>query len=132
MRNRNLLLISLLTLLAALSVHAQTGGSIRAKIPFAFSAGGKQFPAGQYDMARLPTGPALKVTSEDGKNSAMVMILTRTSGAIHNTPADAHLVFDKVGETYILAEFWLPGFDGFVLNTLKDQHEHRVVDIPVK
>jgi hypothetical protein len=130
-RNRNLLLISLLTLLAALSVHAQSG-TIRAKIPFAFSAAGKQLPAGQYDFASIPGGQSVKVASENGKNAVMVMILTRTAGAIHSTPADAHVVFDKVGETYTLSELWLPGADGYMLHTMKGQHEHRVVDVPVK
>ena len=60
------------------------------------------------------------------------MVLTRTAGAIHNTPADAHLVFDKVGEAYTLSEIWFPGTDGYMLNILKEQHEHRVVDVPVK
>ena len=131
MRNRNLLLTSLLTLLAALSVHAQTG-SLRTSIPFAFTAAGKQFPAGQYDIARDPGGQTIKVASADGKNSVMVMILTRTAGAIHNTPADAHVVFDKVGETFTLSALWYPGTDGYMLHTMKGQHEHKVLDVPVK
>ena len=131
MRKKSLLLVSVLTLLAALTVYAQSG-MIRATIPFAFSAGGKQLPAGQYEIVRTSNSQAFNVTSADRKSSALVLILTRTAGAIHNTPADAHLVFDKMGETYILSEFWLPGVDGYMLNTLKEQHEHRVVDIPVK
>ena len=131
MRNRKLLLISLLTVLAALSAHAQTG-TLRANIPFAFSAGGKQLPAGQYAITRATNGQAFTITSDDRKTTAVALIMTRTAGAIHNTPADAHVVFDKVGETYTLSEFWFPGSDGYMLSTLTGQHEHRVVDIPVK
>jgi hypothetical protein len=131
LRYKSLLLISLLTLLVVIPVCAQTG-TLKANIPFAFSAAGKQFPAGQYDILRDSGAKAFKIASADGKNSAMVMILTRTAGAIHNTPADAHVVFDKLGDKYTLAELWFPGTDGYMLNTLKEQHEHRVLDIPVK
>jgi hypothetical protein len=131
LKSKSLLLISLLTLLAAVSAYGQSD-LLRAKIPFAFSAGGKQFPAGQYDISHASGALSFKIASQDGKNSAMVLILTRTAGAIHNTPADAHVVFDKVGETYTLSELWFPGADGYMLSTMKGQHEHRVVDIPVK
>ena len=131
MRSRSLVLISLLTLLAALSVYAQAG-TIQAKIPFAFSAAGKQFPAGQYQFLPDPTAQFVRLASYDSKVNVLVPVLTRTAGAIHNTPADAHIVFDKMGETYVLSELWVPGIDGYMLNTLKEQHEHRVVNVPVK
>ncbi len=131
MRKKSLLLISVLTLLAALTVYAQSG-MLRATIPFAFSAGGKQFPAGQYQFAPTSDSQAFEVTSADRKNSGLVMILTRTAGAIHTTAADAHIVFDKVGESYTLSELWFPGTDGYILNIMKAQHEHRVVSVPVK
>ena len=131
MRSRSLVLISLLTLLAALCVYAQTS-TVRANIPFAFSAAGKQFPAGQYGFVPDIGSQMIRLTGADGKNVAVVMIQDRTAGAIHNTPADAHIVFDKVGEAYFLSELWVPGMDGFMLNTLKEQHEHRVVNVPVK
>jgi hypothetical protein len=130
-RDRNLLLISLLTVLGALSAYAQSG-TIRANIPFAFSAGGKQLPAGQYAITRATNGQSINVVSDDRKNSAAILIMTRTAGAIHTTAGDSHVVFDKVGETYTLSELWYPGTDGYVLNSTKEQHEHRVVDVSVK
>lgn len=131
MKTRNLLFISLLTLLSALSVYAQSH-AVRAKIPFAFSAAGKRFPAGQYDFFPNEGSPIIKMASEDGKISVLITALTRTAGAIHNTPEDAHVVFDKMGETYVLSELWVPGIDGYVLSTTKEKHEHHVVNVPVK
>jgi hypothetical protein len=131
LRTKCLVLFSLLTLLAALSVYAQTG-VLHANIPFAFSAAGKQFPAGQYQIAGPSNSEFFTITSIDGKNSATVIFLTRLAGAIHTTPADAHIVFDTVGGTYTLSELWFPGDDGYMLNTMKGQHSHRVVDVPVK
>ena len=122
---------SLLTLLAALSVYAQTR-TLRAEVPFAFSAAGKQFPAGQYAFVPDIGSQMIRLTGADGKNVAVVMIQDRTARAIHNTPADAHIVFDKTGETYTLSELWVPGMDGLLLNIMKSQHEHRVVNVPVK
>jgi hypothetical protein len=131
MRRKSLLLISALTLLAALTVYAQTG-ILRADIPFAFSAAGKQFPAGQYEIVRTSGAQSFNIMSADRKNAAILSILTRTAGAIHTTPADAHVVFDKVGESYTLSELWYPREDGYMVSTMKGQHEHRVVDVPVK
>jgi hypothetical protein len=124
-------LISLLTLLAVLSAHAQAV-PIRATIPHTFTAGGKQLPAGRYEIFRDPASQVIRLSSDDKKNTVLLTTLTRTAAAIHNTPADSHLVFDKMGETYILAELWVPGIDGYVFNTTKEQHEHQVVDVAVK
>jgi hypothetical protein len=131
MRTKYWLLISLLTLLAVLTVYAQSG-PLKATIPFAFSAAGKQFPAGQYEITRSSSAQAFDIKSGDRKSAAVVLIFTRTAGVIHNTPADAHIVFDRVGESYTLAELWFPGADGYIVNMMKEQHQHRVVDVPAK
>ncbi len=55
--------------------------------------------------------------------------MTRLSGEIHTTPQDAHLVFDKVGDTYLLSELWIPGEDGYLLQITKGAHEHIVLNI---
>jgi hypothetical protein len=130
LRTRRLVVISLVTLLATCSVYAQSRSS-RVKISFPFSAGGKQFPAGQYFFAPDDAARVVKLTSVDGKANASIPVLTRTARAIHTTPADTHVVFDKVGQTPVLSELWIPGRDGYVLNAPAKEHEHEVVDAPV-
>lgn len=130
MPNRRALWTVLMTLAVALVAHAQTQ-SLKVTIRHAFTAGGKQFPAGQYQVSRDPNVKFIRLASTDGKNAAQVPILTRIAAAMHNTPKDAHLIFDRIGQTHVLAELWIPGQDGFVLNAPADQHEHEVLDTPV-
>ena len=131
MKQKTTLLITLMSLMAALAVYAQSG-TVRVTISHAFSAAGKQFPAGPYQFARDPVLNFIRLTSTDRKNSAQLPILTRTSGAMHTTSKDGHVVFDKIGETYVLSELWIPGQDGYVLNATKEKHEHQVMDDPNK
>jgi hypothetical protein len=124
---KSLVLMSLCLILAALA-YGQT--PVKVSVPFQFNAAGKTLPAGQYEILRTAGDANLRLVSADGKSSAIVTIVTRLAGAMHTTPKDAHLVFDKVGETFYLSEFWNPGEDGFLLSTTAQKHEHRVIDIP--
>jgi hypothetical protein len=129
-RTRTLIGLSLcLTLLAAVVAHAQQVPMVRAKIPFSFSVAGNVVPAGQYEFTVGATG-AVNVTGE-GKPPVLVAVITRVSGAIHTSPKDAHVVFDKVGSNYALSELWIPGSDGYILATTRAAHEHSVVDAPM-
>jgi len=127
MRIKSLALTSLCLVLASLA-YGQT--TLKANIPFAFSAAGKVLPAGQYVMISTAGAPNIRVVSADGKAAVPVTIVTRLASAMHTTPKDAHLIFDKVGENYFLSELWIPGLDGFLLASTAQQHEHRVIDIP--
>jgi len=133
LRTKNLILISLLTLLAALPLHAQQRNLLRVQIPYAFSAGGKDFTAGQYELrVTQQNEQVIRVTSSDGKNGALVNVLTRTAGAIHTTPTDAHVVFDVLDGRHILAEVWFPEQDAYILNVLKEKHTHEIINVPMK
>jgi hypothetical protein len=121
--------MSLIAFLAVTSGYAQTTTMVTGKIAFPFTAGGKALPAGQYDFVRDGAGPTIRVVSA-GKNMALVPIITRMSGAIHTTPNDSHIVFDKVGDKYALSEIWIPGQDGYMLSSTKGEHGHAVVDVP--
>jgi len=127
MRIKSLALISLCFVLTSLA-YGQT--TLKANIPFAFSAAGKVLPAGQYDVVTAPGAAPIRVRSADGKDAVIVTIVTRLAGSMHTTPKDAHLIFDKVGENYFLSEVWIPGVDGYLLNSTAQQHEHRVINIP--
>jgi hypothetical protein len=102
--------------------------SIRATIDFPFIAAGKTLPAGQYEFSRDTRTLVIHVQGE-GADAALVPVLTLLAGAIHTTPEDAHIVFDKVGDTYILSELWLRGEDGFLLALTEGPHEHKVIDV---
>ena len=104
--------------------------SLQANIPFAFKVGNKQLPAGNYRF--IPTGEDRSIRVVSDKDSAVGLVLTRLAAGIHTTPNDAHVVFDKMGEQYWLAEIWIPGIDGFDLNNMAEKHEHRIINMPVK
>ena len=119
-----------LTLLAAVVAHGQQGTTVTAKIPFSFSVAGNVLPAGQYDFRPNTASNVVEVVAS-GKPALLQGVVTRLAGAIHTTPKDAHIVFDKVGSNYTLSELWVPGNDGFLLSTTKAAHEHSVIDVPV-
>jgi len=130
MKTNILVSISLIVLLAATFGWAQPW-SLRANIPFQFSVERMSLPAGQYDF--IPTGTNdenIRIVSEKkGGPSGMALVQTRLGKGINTTP-QAHLVFDKVGDTYFLSEVWFPGIDGYLLHSTKEKHEHRTVDAP--
>jgi hypothetical protein len=66
------------------------------------------------------------------KETATGLVLTRMAAGIHTTPRDAHVVFDKVGDQYWLAEIWIPGEDGIDLHNTTLKHEHRIINVQVK
>ena len=71
---------------------------------------------------------AVRVT-DGSKDMAVAQVLTRLAAGMHTSPADGHVVFDKIGDVYTLAEIWIPGQDGYVLAVTKAKHEHRIVNV---
>jgi hypothetical protein len=130
MRIKALVTSILFFLLVAVHASGQGPISVNAKIPFAFSVEGKVLPAGQYNFSEGSDLKTMTVRSSDGKASVIAPIMTRLAAEIHTTPQDAHIVFDKVGDSNTLAEIWVPGEQGFMLHATKGKHEHRIVDAP--
>ena len=123
------MVMSLIALLAATSGYAQAPPRITAKIAHPFTVGKSVLPAGQYDfVGESKPRMMIRIVSE-GKNIAYVPVLTQLAAAIHTTPKDAHIVFDKVGDRYWLSEIWIPGHDGYMLLSTKEKHEHEVLDV---
>ncbi len=120
--------IGLVALLTTVFGLAQTVQSLRANIPFQFIVGGKALPAGEYNFIR--NEGSFQVVSVKKGPSAVALVITMLGGEIHTTPQDAHIVFDKVGDSYFLSEIWIPQMDGFLLNATKEKHEHRTINIP--
>jgi hypothetical protein len=127
-KTRILVTIGMFVLFATTFAYA-ADPLIKSSIPFQFNAGGKVLPAGQYEFTADNQAKMVTVRSTPAGSSSMVMVVTRMAAGIHTTPADAHIVFDKVGETYTLSEIWVPGMDGFLLNVIKTKHEHKIIDV---
>lgn len=127
MKKRILMTVGFVAVLAVVLAYGQPA-SIKAIIDFQFTAGGKVFPAGDYQFTRDTIAPVFRVQGE-GKNFALAPVITRLAAAMHTTPQDSHLVFDKVGDTYMLSEIWVPGEDGYVLLITKGEHTHKVVNV---
>ena len=100
------------------------GPSLKAKIDFPFTVGTKMFPAGTYTFIKEDPSDAFRVTGE--KTEAVAPILTRIASMMPTLDA---VVFDVVGDKYILAEIWIPGDDGYVVATTKIKHEHKIVKV---
>jgi hypothetical protein len=97
------------------------------KVPFAFKAGKQSMPAGTYtvEVAKADT-TTIKLSILGGKMSATVPVGTRLHADDPPDP-NPHIVFDKVDEQHTLAEFWLPGLDGFFLWGDPRIHSHVVI-----
>jgi hypothetical protein len=114
-----------MVLVATLSMYGQT--VVKAKVAFPFTVEGKALPAGQYVFTLQESGDVFRVVGE-GKD-VMATVVTRLGGEMRSAPKGTHLVFDKVGELYLLSEIWVPGEDGFLLLATKGVHAHKTVNV---
>ncbi|HVF23365.1 MAG TPA: hypothetical protein VM941_09830 [Pyrinomonadaceae bacterium] len=125
---RNLILttaIMMFVALVAITAEAQVFGTqrMRARIPFAFTVGGKTLPAGQYTIAVLnPTSArkVLQIRSADGRSSAII----QTNELNINTPEQAKLVFNRYGDRYFFAQAQMVG-DSVTLAAVKSNAERN-------
>jgi|WetSurMetagenome_2_1015567.scaffolds.fasta_scaffold66612_3 hypothetical protein len=128
MKIRILVVAGTLALLAASAVYAQT---LSVDVPFGFTAAGTQFPSGHYQFTPASGNRSVRIDGPEN-HKAIAQVLTRLAGAIHTTPKDAHVVFDKVETQYFLSEIWIPQQDGYDMYNTKAKHEHKVIDVPVQ
>jgi hypothetical protein len=103
--------IALSGLLVLLTFSAALGQSDRQTIiyiPFNFTAGEKQFPAGKYVFERIwkNTDSVWVVRRKD--NVGKAMLLTRPVRA-NETQQETRLVFHQYGDLYFLSEIWTAG-----------------------
>jgi hypothetical protein len=103
-------LVSMFTLCAAVaSANAQLNVPIRAKIPFEFSVGDKQLPAGEYTFSRLSEFSDSKMMSVSSVD-ARTHLFQLTFGTERLKPKnESTLVFQKYGDQYFLEQIWLSG-----------------------
>jgi hypothetical protein len=125
------LLTTCLWVVAGVAGYAQEVHKIVADVPNAFTVAGNQLAAGRYEF-EIPDSVhrTVVVRSLDGKHTATGLIVTGIA-ANPAAPEQPRLVFDTVGEQYILAEVWMPGHDGFLITGFRNdsQHKHSTIKI---
>jgi cytochrome c5 len=122
MVTRNLIAIGFLCLLTVASAQGQSG--LRANVPFAFEAGGKALPAGQYQF-KLPAHDQVLEVSSPTQVVARLHIITQLGRS--SFTMDAGLVFDTFEGHHVLSEVWMPGQDGLLVHSTSKQHTHEMV-----
>lgn len=130
MRSKITLALLIAGLLALGTVYAgqSTAEAVKAKVDFAFTAGGKVLPAGDYEFRVDEAAPIIRIQGA-GKAGDVVNIITRLTTELRTEPQVASLVFDVVGNKHILSEVWIPGVDGFLVQATKGNHSHKVVKV---
>jgi hypothetical protein len=105
------------------------------KVPFAFQAGGKKFPAGDYRIAQKGNE---QITLRQEPNGVEVAITVLKTLPQPDPPiGEPQIIFNLVGNfepsyteyvtDYLLAEVWLPGQDGFLLHVTKGAHSRQTI-----
>ena len=125
--------LTLLFVLIAGSTCTYAQGAF--KIPFKFKAGGKTFPAGDYSVAPKTEGQ-IALRKEPGGEEILIPFQERLAQP-ETQIMDLQLVFDVVGNfepsyteyvtEYVLAEFWLPGEEGYLIHTTKGAHQNKII-----
>lgn len=100
--------LTLLVMLTAASVDAQSNPALVANIPFEFVIGTKAFPAGEYNFAPTQLGgaDAVKIQSADGHVTAFVPTWT---ARVKEAQGEPKLVFNRYGDQYFLSTLWTEG-----------------------
>ena len=123
-----MMVMSLFTILALTSAYGQsTSQPVLFKVPFKFSAGGKTFPGGQYQINHEPKSEYVTIHDASGAITKLkvITLLAREASA-----AQYRIVFDKVGDAHFLSEVWVPGQDGLLVHSTEGSHGHESVANP--
>jgi ABC-type uncharacterized transport system permease subunit len=105
---RTFTMLSLVLMLTAVSVYAQSERSGVLNIKFNFIVGGKTLPAGEYivEPNRTDSHNVWLVQSKEGNASAL---FTTMPVRANQTQEETRLVFHKYGDQYFLSQIWTPG-----------------------
>jgi hypothetical protein len=105
---RTFTMLSLVLMLTAVSVCAQSERSGVLNIPFNFIVGGKTLPAGEYTVEpnRRDYDKVWLVQSRDGRTSAL---FTTMPVRASETQEKTKFVFHKYDDQYFLSQIWTPG-----------------------
>jgi hypothetical protein len=96
--------------------------SLVVNIPFAFHAGDKTLPAGEYRVESVATGEGIlhRIQCTDRHGLAIVpsLAVEPKSG-----PSEARLIFHRYGDSYFLSEIWTGEREGRQLFESKGEKE---------
>ena len=124
MTARNLITISVLSLLAVASAYGQAGTVLSANVPFAFEAGGTSLPAGTYQFKYRPSDETLVISGGKAGDMKLHSIAQLAGASLFK---DTGLVFDAFEGKHVLSEVWIPGEGGVLVNASPKQHPREVV-----
>ena len=105
---RTLITICLLFAAATLFAQSESQWLMKVHVPYDFSVADQAFPAGVYNIYTVTAARIVRITSVDGKHTAIVSTLLNYNGA---SAPNARLVFKQFGSEYFLAEIWSGGED---------------------
>lgn len=94
--------------LTGMSAYAESPGSMRADIPFAFRIGEMTLPAGKY-LIKLPPASGLQsrlvIRSADGRTTCIALTLP---GGARGNLTQPELSFTRIGGQYYLSQIFTP------------------------
>ena len=105
---KNFTMLSVVLMLTAVSVCAQSQHSNVTNIPFSFVVGQNTLPAGEYTFApnRKDSHIVWLVRGQDGQTKAL---FTTMPVRASETQEKAKLIFHKYGDQYFLSQIWTAG-----------------------
>ncbi len=111
---RTITMLSLLLMVAAISVNAQqlSENRIAVNIPFDFAVGETKLPAGKYTLRRtISTSSAdqLLIQNADARVDMRTGITRPTRAS--EVQSESRLVFNRYGDQYFLSQVWMAGSD---------------------
>jgi hypothetical protein len=119
----SIILIGVLS--AGASAQAASAQKLVASIPFTFSVGKANLPAGRYTITVLNTASdrkILRIRSMDGRSSVVIF----TTGVTGNVSDGAKLVFHRYGDRYFFAQAQMAG-DPTSLAAIKSKAERAEI-----
>ncbi len=91
---------------------------------FPFYVGSKLMPAGSYKASTSANLEEIRISSTDGKQTALAPVTTRLSPRPTNTDS---VVFDVVDKDHYLSEIYIAGEDGYLVRSTPGKHTHATV-----
>lgn len=109
---KSMLLAGVFLLLAGASANAEVWDVLRVKIPFAFVANGKLFPAGEYIIQPDDTAPGVLLVQGENGIRAGTFVLTMPADGQDPTGAIPSLTFVRHENQLQLTTVWESGTEG--------------------
>jgi hypothetical protein len=110
--------------LAAIPATARAQELVKADVPFDFTAGAAELPAGEYTMAVDWNDHTLTIRDDHSGDGCFAQILTplekdpRTAA-----PASAYLLFDERGGGHVLSQVWYEQSEGVLVGEMNGAQE---------